>query len=159
MYDAVLENMNQDRDERIQELSTEIPADQKDRLSMQAKSYHFCLKTGNIFNIEDYLEWKQQQSSESQPKIQEQPIVQEVKKVEELKTEEEEPEYSSNYQNVVEKIIKGEPIPGIKQIPDTVLEGQSSTSKADMRKKPWELAKEEQEDKEDLEKEEKLNQL
>ncbi|KAL9607864.1 MAG: hypothetical protein Q9167_007268 [Letrouitia subvulpina] len=39
---------------------------------------------------------------------------------------------------IVELITKGEPIPGIKEIPDTLLMGQESTPTAAKRRKPWE---------------------
>ena len=39
---------------------------------------------------------------------------------------------------MVELITTGQPIPGIKEIPDTVLEGQASRSTPVKRKKPWE---------------------
>ena len=37
-----------------------------------------------------------------------------------------------------EKDPEGKPIPGIKDIPDTILEGQASENQAEKRKKPWE---------------------
>ncbi|CAN3501349.1 hypothetical protein DICA1_D06898 [Diutina catenulata] len=46
--------------------------------------------------------------------------------------------YSSNYQNVVELILAGKEVPGIKEIPDTVLPEQQSEAQASQRKKPWE---------------------
>ena len=39
---------------------------------------------------------------------------------------------------MVELITTGQPIPGIKEIPDTVLEGRSSQATLVKRKKPWE---------------------
>ena len=35
-------------------------------------------------------------------------------------------------------IAEGKPIPGIKEIPDTILEGQGTEAQAPRRKKPWE---------------------
>lgn len=35
-------------------------------------------------------------------------------------------------------IAQGKPIPGIKEIPDTILEGQGTHASATQRKKPWE---------------------
>lgn len=88
---------------------------------MQAKTFYFCQQTGNIMNIEDYEEWKTTKDNA-------------------------EPEYSSNYQELVELILAGKEIPGIKQIPDTVLEGQSSAHVSEVRKKPWEIKKEQEEE-------------
>lgn len=50
-----------------------------------------------------------------------------------------EPPYSSNYQKLVELIVSGKPVPGIKQIPDTVVPDQSSKPEAKQRLKPWEI--------------------
>ncbi|KZF20650.1 hypothetical protein L228DRAFT_222754 [Xylona heveae TC161] len=46
--------------------------------------------------------------------------------------------YPRSFEQIVELITNGRPIPGIQEIPDTVLEGQESRSKAVPRKKPWE---------------------
>jgi hypothetical protein len=46
--------------------------------------------------------------------------------------------YPLSFNHVVELIAAGQPIPGIKEIPDTVLEGQASESVKAKRKKPWE---------------------
>ena len=43
-----------------------------------------------------------------------------------------------SYQEVVEMIQNGKPIPGIKEIPNTILEGQGTTPAASRRRKPWE---------------------
>jgi hypothetical protein len=43
-----------------------------------------------------------------------------------------------SYQEVVELIQSGKPIPGIKQIPDTVLDGRGTQSTQRRRRKPWE---------------------
>ncbi|CCH45042.1 hypothetical protein BN7_4620 [Wickerhamomyces ciferrii] len=131
VYESYLDQINQQNDGKIQEIITEIPTDEKSRLEIQAKTFYFCQQTGNILNIEDYEEWKSNQLNA-------------------------EPEYSSNYQELVELIIAGKEVPGIKQIPDTVLEGQTSQHVAQERKKPWELKKE-QEEKERKEKEEQDN--
>ncbi|KAH3681334.1 hypothetical protein WICPIJ_007687 [Wickerhamomyces pijperi] len=141
LYDVALDEMNSQKgDGSIEPYEKDISSGHKDRLSMQAKSYRFCEATGEIFNIEEYEEWKASQpgSSKTQTKIIEEPA-----KLEEIKEEEkaEGQGYSSNYQNIVEKIIKGEEIPGIMKIPDTIAEGQSSASKVGTRLKPWELTK------------------
>lgn len=46
--------------------------------------------------------------------------------------------YPTSFSQMVELITTGQPIPGIKQIPDTVLEGRSSQDTLVKRKKPWE---------------------
>ena len=46
--------------------------------------------------------------------------------------------YPISFSQIVELITSGEPIPGIKEVPDTVLEGQISQPRTAKRRKPWE---------------------
>lgn len=46
--------------------------------------------------------------------------------------------YPTSFAHIVELITSGKPIPGIKEIPDTVLSGQETQSKCEKRRKPWE---------------------
>ena len=46
--------------------------------------------------------------------------------------------YPRSFAEVVELIHSGSSIPGIEAVPDTLLEGQASTTTAARRKKPWE---------------------
>lgn len=50
----------------------------------------------------------------------------------------EEPAYPSSFAHIVELITTGQPIPGIQQIPDTVLTGHDTPSEKPERRKPWE---------------------
>ena len=47
--------------------------------------------------------------------------------------------YPLSFNRIVELITTGQAIPGIKEIPDTVLEGQASQVMHSARKKPWEM--------------------
>ncbi|KAF9883031.1 hypothetical protein FE257_004314 [Aspergillus nanangensis] len=49
-----------------------------------------------------------------------------------------EPTYPSSFAHIVELITTGQPIPGIQEIPDTVLAGHDSLSSKPRRRKPWE---------------------
>lgn len=49
-----------------------------------------------------------------------------------------EPAYPSSFAHIVELITTGQPIPGIQQIPDTVLTGHDIASEKPRRRKPWE---------------------
>lgn len=49
-----------------------------------------------------------------------------------------EPAYPSSFAHIVELITTGQPIPGIQEIPDTVLEGHDISSEKPRRRKPWE---------------------
>ncbi|TKA24019.1 hypothetical protein B0A50_06910 [Salinomyces thailandicus] len=44
----------------------------------------------------------------------------------------------ASFAEICDLIAEGKPIPGIKDIPDTVLEGQASESQKEGRRKPWE---------------------
>jgi len=44
----------------------------------------------------------------------------------------------ASFAEICEMIAEGKPIPGIKDIPDTILEGQASESQMGKRRKPWE---------------------
>ncbi|KAH9867714.1 hypothetical protein IAQ61_008309 [Plenodomus lingam] len=46
--------------------------------------------------------------------------------------------YPTSFAHIVDLISTGKPIPGIKQIPPTVLEGQGSQPTKERRRKPWE---------------------
>ncbi|KAL2350462.1 hypothetical protein BJ546DRAFT_858301 [Cryomyces antarcticus] len=46
--------------------------------------------------------------------------------------------YPTSFAHIVDLITTGQPIPGIKEIPPTILEGQGTQSSTSRRKKPWE---------------------
>ncbi|KAF9731801.1 hypothetical protein PMIN06_012550 [Paraphaeosphaeria minitans] len=46
--------------------------------------------------------------------------------------------YPTSFAHIVELVTTGQPIPGIKDIPDTLLIGQASQATQSRRKKPWE---------------------
>jgi hypothetical protein len=48
------------------------------------------------------------------------------------------PSYPTSFAHIVELITSGQPIPGIKEIPPTVLDGQGTQANKPRRKKPWE---------------------
>jgi hypothetical protein len=46
--------------------------------------------------------------------------------------------YPTSFAHIVELVTTGQPIPGIKDIPSTVLVGQGTQAEKTRRKKPWE---------------------
>ena len=44
------------------------------------------------------------------------------------------------FQEVMDLVMKGEPVPGVRKIPDQVHEGPASTPTLQPRRKPWEQA-------------------
>ncbi|KAK6464238.1 hypothetical protein DFJ63DRAFT_333816 [Scheffersomyces coipomensis] len=137
ILDNYLDNLKESNPSTIS-----IPALDQQQLIEQAKSFYYCSHTGNILNIDDYTQWKLHNGDkyDKNKKITE--IEEDVKPSEEPEATTDnassDPPYSSNYQELVELIVSGKPVPGIKHIPDTVLSDQSSTSKASQRVKPWE---------------------
>lgn len=119
---------------------TSIPAVERQQLVDQAKSFFFCTKTGHILNLDEYYTWKRINHAKIQEITDEVDEV-EVKSIDQgaasNQAEVEDAPYSSNYQQLVELIVSGKPVPGIKNIPDTVLTEQKSESTASTRPKPW----------------------
>lgn len=52
------------------------------------------------------------------------------------------PPYPQSFSHLVELITTGQPIPGIKEVPDTLLTGQGSKTVESKRRKPWEVNRE-----------------
>lgn len=132
-----------------------IPQADREQLQLQTKIFVFCSETENILELQDYQFWladKQRalgvpqgdagasagddldvdvdsQMVDSQHDV--------------LAVEPTEEEYTSNYQEIVDMIVNNKPIPGIKQIPKTVLDPTSaSESVLQQRRKPWETESE-----------------
>lgn len=133
ILDNYLDNLK-DQDPSV----TSIPALDKQQLIDQAKCFFYCSHTDHILNLDDYNEWKLHNGDKYNKN----------KKITEITDDPEdhvnnagnnEPPYSSNYQKLVELIVSGKPVPGIKQIPDTVVPDQSSKPEAKQRLKPWEI--------------------
>lgn len=134
---------------------TAIPPGEKQQLIDQAKSFFYCTKTGNILSLDDYYAWKRKNGgkitllevSELDPaeslaaSTESGPIPTDSFSPEGSSNQQQEGHdapYSSNYQELVNLIVSGKPVPGIKDIPDTVLSDQKSESHEQTRAKPWE---------------------
>lgn len=123
---------------------TSIPALDRQQLVNQAKCFFYCSNSGNILNLDDFEDWKiHNEDKYKKSRKVEELADEEVKKVEEkVEQASSDPPYSSNYQELVELIVAGKPIPGIKNIPDTVLSDAKSKPEGKQRVKPWERNKE-----------------
>lgn len=122
---------------------TSIPALDKQQLIDQAKCFFYCTQTDNILSLDDYNEWKIHNGDKYNKNKKITEVTDEEENSKDDKKEDTEPPYSSNYQKLVELIVSGQPVPGIKQIPDTVVPEQSSRQEAKQRVKPWEKQKQE----------------
>ncbi|EAZ63954.1 hypothetical protein PICST_38186 [Scheffersomyces stipitis CBS 6054] len=146
-----------------------IPALDRQQLTDQAKSFFFCSHTGNILNLDDFQQWRfhngdkfdkkkkiqeitdteieqdeEQKTGANEEAEQEQELKhnsETIQQTHETEHSTEDPPYSSNYQHLVELIVSGKPVPGIKDIPDTVLSEKKSDAIATQRVKPWEKNK------------------
>lgn len=148
--------------ESIQEqdpLAKAVPSHEQDVLVWQTKLYVFCSATGHILSLDDFWSWQRnrkiveihEESQDSNREDETEHPLTITNAVEETCGEPEsmasesetskndDAPYSSNYQSLVELIIAGKPVPGVKEIPNTVLEGHELSLTASARPKPWEL--------------------
>ncbi|CAK9441004.1 uncharacterized protein LODBEIA_P48730 [Lodderomyces beijingensis] len=146
----------------------EVPSSDTTQLLDQAKSFFFCQETGHILSLDEYEEWKLHNGDKYDEKAKiieldagadsgaetgantgastETGAVEsggdigtEIEKRSNAQQIEDDAPYSSNYHNLIELIMTGQPVPGVKEIPDTVLKDQGSSSVKPQRSKPWEL--------------------
>lgn len=127
--------------------STEDQA-QLEHLTLRAKCFYYARKSGTKVDFEGYKRWVENGRGDGQinglgsQSVEEAPAVQAVES-QSTSTGSgamgDAPKPAS-FAEICELIAEGKPIPGIKDIPDTVLEGQSTISQAAKRTKPWEKA-------------------
>lgn len=123
-----------------------IPQADREQLQLQTKIFVFCSETDNILELQDYQFWSaNRQGYREQSMVSEDSKIQEIDTNEELNNPDENinldtnEEYTSNYQEIVDMIVNNKPIPGIKQIPKTILDpSNASKSVLHQRLKPWE---------------------
>lgn len=126
-----------------------IPTEDREQLDLQTKIFVFCSETDNILEIQEYLDWSEANGvNKQQPKIQEvteqedpNPVLNVDVSDKNVHSTESDVEagYTSNYEQIVDMIVNNKPIPGIKQIPTTILDPeQASENVLQQRKKPWE---------------------
>lgn len=133
-----------------------IPAADREQLQLQTKIFVFCSETENIMELQDYQFWlgnKEREEAAAQATS----TIEDVNRnidtnhiqggdsiVVDSAPEE---EYTSNYQEIVDMIVNNKPIPGIKEIPKTILDPEdASQSILKQRKKPWETDTEEKQE-------------
>ncbi|KAK4632137.1 hypothetical protein CLAFUW4_02666 [Fulvia fulva] len=112
-------------------------------LTLRAKCYYYARKAGTSVDFDGYKRWVEQQNHEGETNgaedgwsiLDSEPPAQ----ADSSGGMADAPKPAS-FADICDMIAEGKPIPGIKDIPDTILEGQASESKSDERKKPWEKA-------------------
>lgn len=93
-----------------------IPAEDMVQLELQTKCFVFCQETGNILELDSFKIWMENGGDVEdvdQPRI--------------------------SYDEIVDLIVNNKPVPGIKEIPNTVLNPTDAPDGVlSQRRKPWE---------------------
>ena len=123
-------------------LSSDPAPEQRDHLVCRAKCFYFSRKRGIKLDPASYCRWVDQKNdAQMEPGSQlldestsHGDAVQRGSAV----SEDASAPYPTTFNQIVELISTGQPVPGVKDIPDTILEGQASKPVAHKRPKPWE---------------------
>ncbi|KAF4553966.1 Hypothetical protein D9617_5g068410 [Elsinoe fawcettii] len=113
-------------------------------LTLRARCFYYSRKFGTKVDFDGYQGWRNAQPGQTNGSnaASLQPA--------ETATSSAEPEAAAatnahgnaptpaSFAEICQLIAEGKPIPGIKEIPDTVLEGQATAPSKPKRKKPWE---------------------
>ena len=124
--------------------SVQDPA-QVEHLTLRAKCYYFARKAGTPVDFDGYKQWVETQRGSGPPNgISSAPTIQAQTQAQAGASNESsgggmaDAPKPASFAEICEMIAESKPIPGIKEIPDTILEGQASEKVAESRKKPWE---------------------
>ncbi|KAL9638610.1 MAG: hypothetical protein Q9164_001442 [Protoblastenia rupestris] len=129
-------------------------AEQAEHLTLRARCFYFARKKGVPIDFSAYKAWRAQRKTSGDlingiaPHIDpNSATAASSSAIERSPTLRHEPAngpaeppapYPTTFSQIVELISTDQPIPGIKDVPDIVLEGQSSQPMAGKRRKPWE---------------------
>ncbi|KAL8993838.1 MAG: hypothetical protein Q9169_006047 [Polycauliona sp. 2 TL-2023] len=119
-------------------------------LTLRARCFYFARKHHTSIDFESYKTWRSEQNLPSVTVNGVQASENQIDDISEQATgkpdgssvqgpDQAAAPYPSSFSQIVDLITKGEPIPGIKEIPDTLLVGQESSPETARRKKPWEI--------------------
>jgi len=128
--------------------------EQGEQLTLRARCFYYARKHNIAINFDAYREWHARQGSPTQMKPNDgviestEPSEDQLSSSSDLATSEKlnndsaEPPapYPLTFSHIVDLITSGQPVPGVKDIPDTVLDGQASQAIRSQRRKPWETA-------------------
>jgi hypothetical protein len=144
-----LDRYNWDDDQEFQGglqaiLGSVQDAQQVEHLTLRAKCYYFARKAGQPVDFDGYKRWVESGKTMNTSGTREAGDSLEPADVPSQATQNtadggmgDAPKPAS-FAEICDLIAEGKPIPGIKDIPDTILEGQASERQAEARKKPWE---------------------
>jgi hypothetical protein len=119
---------------------------QIEHLTLRAKCYYFARKAGTPVDFDGYKQWVETQRRTAPPNgISASPTVPDAVQASASGDSSantggglNDAPKPASFAEICEMIAEGKPIPGIKEIPNTILEGQASDKVAQSRKKPWE---------------------
>jgi len=129
-------------------LSAPGAASENEDLVLRARCFYFFRKTNTQVDLASYKAWRARQSSVSH----EAPLSSSVPTststpptpadassyASSNTTTPSQPDYPASFDDIIELIKTGKPIPGIKDIPNIVLAGQGTQARQNRRLKPWE---------------------
>jgi hypothetical protein len=121
---------------------------QVEHLTLRAKCYYYARKAGTTVDFNGYQAWVEggcsDQGAQSDLSTLGQRVSDGIVQLQPAEMEDagaggmvDAPKPAS-FAEICEWIAEGKPIPGIKDIPDTILEGRASEAQTAVRKKPWE---------------------
>ncbi|EME85596.1 uncharacterized protein MYCFIDRAFT_150657 [Pseudocercospora fijiensis CIRAD86] len=103
---------------------------QVEHLTLRAKCYYYARKAGIPVDFDGYKAWVESCRTNGTAANTQAPADTSGGMADAPKP--------ASFAEICDMIAEGKPIPGIKDIPDTILEGQASESNTARRKKPWE---------------------
>ena len=126
--------------------SVQDPA-QIEHLTLRAKCYYYARKTSSTVDFDGYRAWVEEGNGGDElnggNELSQVPVDDDI--VVDLSANGDGGIASApkpaSFAEICDMIAEGKPIPGIKEIPDTVLEGQASEKSVGGRRKPWEEKK------------------
>ncbi|KAF7190195.1 hypothetical protein HII31_08526 [Pseudocercospora fuligena] len=110
---------------------------QVEHLTLRAKCYYYARKAGTPVDFDGYKAWVESGRTNGNAAVMHAPADSSGGMADAPKP--------ASFAEICDMIAEGKPIPGIKDIPDTILEGQASESNTARRKKPWEKTASEEE--------------
>ncbi|MCJ1285381.1 hypothetical protein MMC26_004721 [Xylographa opegraphella] len=113
--------------------------EQAEQLTLRARCFYYSRKHNLAVDFDAYREWHARLGSSTQMKL-EDAVNQSSEKFEDRAAEPPAP-YPLSFSHIVDLITSGQPVPGVKDIPNTVLDGQASQATRPQRRKPWETAR------------------
>ncbi|MCJ1231445.1 hypothetical protein MMC12_008122 [Toensbergia leucococca] len=138
-------------------LGTSPSSDQAEHLTLRARCFYFSRKNNIPIDFDEYKDWRTQYNSQAPSNNKSPPDftssgttmtapatpsisspTSTMNAVNMAPSTSPPGPYPTTFNHIVELITKGEPVPGIKEIPDTVLTGQDSQPTTAKRRKPWE---------------------